>query len=231
MKSKAFRSGLCSAKGEELMSRSETSAGAPPASSEREITELNARGLELLQCAVRSGDVRQPELVGGCPERWSQLDAAALARLAAVPLVLFDAGFDQAGRWAPIDVVRDGQGGIPHERCTSLFGVGEGSAFVRTVFAYAWHLSRARPLDCAVVFGMRASAASGLATLSLSEVDAIATTNPHWLQLRWHDDPGCWQRLLALASRTSAAPADELRLRTVQQLAGSMWCARLAAAG
>ena len=193
----------------------------------REVAELNLSGLSLLQRTLRELKAMPacqpqplPPALRATGTRWLDLGHDALARLAVQPFVLFDGGFDRAGRWSEAEGVRDTQASA------SVTPGGEAAAaYARTVFAYAWYLARSAPTQASLVFGMAGATAAAIGSRSLSQVERLARAHPDWLSLRWDDDPQIWARLIDLAVSPDPRSIRELQRRALQRFAGTRWIA------
>jgi hypothetical protein len=102
----------------------------------------------------------------------------------------------------------------------SLFDAAGESGFLATLLLYAWHLSRATPVDAAAALGASPQVVEQLASLSLDGVGAMSRCCGDWLTLRWGDQAAVWSGLLAAAVAVDGESLRAERLKGLQRIAG-----------
>ncbi|MBK6599824.1 MAG: hypothetical protein IPG25_18835 [Proteobacteria bacterium] len=190
------------------------------------LLDLNLQCLELLVESARrslaaaggNSSVTQPLLAA-----WVAAPRVALERIAAAPFALVDSGIAEAQRWVDGSVggVRD----AVHERRAigdaASFEAAAGTALLRRVLIYGWHLARSRPRAARLILGAEPAAVAMLASCSLATLDAVAEVRGPELHLHWHDQPDYWLRVLSAASAVGNAPRlADLLLVGVRRLVG-----------
>ena len=92
----------------------------------------------------------------------------------------------------------------------------------RATVMLAWHTSRTRPEDAALL-GVAPGVAQVIAGLSLSEIDRIVELNFHHLQPRWEDRPKVWRALLLAAESEDFRRTRDFDLYGLQLITGELW--------
>ncbi len=183
---------------------------------QQQIGEFNRRGiLQLLEdisisapIPLRAGEPLPAVLQ--LTKRWQALDAVGVSRLAAMPYLLFDLGFDAPELFA---VSRLNSAVVdPSER----------AQFVRTVLHYAWHLARANPLGAAVGLGMPSRSCAVLRELGFGELESLVPRFATRLRLRWANRVAVWRALLDVAQSGEPAALEHEQLSGLRRLAGDL---------
>jgi hypothetical protein len=188
------------------------------------LVEINAQCVELLCQMARRPTGVLPPLLAGAPRAWRELTPGACLRLAGVPWLLVDAGFNDSGLWretsaggvrelAPALVVAP-LSGLP------FFG-SDARDFFRRVLMFSWHLVRTRPQLARIALGIHPAAAQVLSRYRLAELDALAERYPGALRPRWELSPGLWRQLLAAAEEDDCTCVAEASLQGIQMLAAT----------
>lgn len=177
----------------------------------RQIGELNRRGLQVLRRALQEGQASLPPMVSELRDAWLGLDAAAEARAAEAPYLLFDL------RLEPLDgaVVEPS----PELETADWFHHARGRAYVRLLSHFSWQVCRGRPIAATLLLGLSPETALRLGDLDLAAVDTIADRPGEHLVLRWGDDRWFWSRRLTAAARGDARVLWQTTLAGVQRLA------------
>jgi hypothetical protein len=188
------------------------------------LVEINAQCIELLCAMAHRPALLLPPLLAGAPQAWRALTTGACQRLAGVPWLLVDAGFNEPGLWrealpgavrelAPA-LVTAPQSGLP------FFGT-EARDYFRRVLMFSWHLARTRPQLARIALGISPAAAQVLSRYRLVELDAVAERHPGALRPRWEHSPGLWRQLLAAAEEDDSCCVAEASLQGIQMLAAA----------
>jgi hypothetical protein len=179
------------------------------------VLEVNEQALALLRAQCQAG--------GGAPllqavkDLLLNLDAQALRRAAASPVMLVDAGFGEGGSWscALVGAIND----RPQVEAPPFFTVDGSVALMRLVVTQAWHLSRSQPAAARLLLGMSAANLAVIGGCTLSRLTRLAEARSHWLRPRWEQRTGIWCDLLRMAADAEDGALERLRLRGFQLLA------------
>jgi hypothetical protein len=189
------------------------------------VAEINAQCLDFLcQIAVQAtqsqASRRLPGLFGGQLEAWCNLEPAARAQLAASPILLVDAGFDDESRWAlpARRMVHD----LPPTPREPVFTGPAAGDFMHGVLVFGWHLARANRQLARVVLGMTPGCAARVASLKLRDLDWVVDHHPGWVRPRWEQQPRVWRHLLGAARDADTALLTQVSLRGLQLMAAGM---------
>jgi hypothetical protein len=188
------------------------------------VVEINERLLEGMREAALEQRAEAAPLLAQLQSEWRLMDVLAQRRLARCPYLLLDAGFGDARRWHCA-------GALAVHECPEPADVALASApgylvvrgwraLVRRTMVLGWHLARASPVVARVLLGMPTETAQRIATIPLSELDALAEQAGTWVAPRWQGQPGVWRQLLR-ASRASDAQLLTTQLRGLQLLASA----------
>lgn len=189
------------------------------------VAEMNHQCLEFLGAMAAGGSVGIG--VGGAAEvpvspvgptaPWRDLAPAVRARLAGIPYLLADAGFDEETRWRSLALrmVHD----LPAQLAEPAF-VGAGAPdFIRRVLVFGWHMARANRQLARVVLGMSPACAERIAQLRLHDLDWLAAHRPGWVRPRWERQPRIWRHLLLAARDPDDGQLTQVSLRGLQLMA------------
>jgi hypothetical protein len=182
------------------------------------VAEINTQCLEYLASMATSAQ-HLPALAGQLAG-WRELSPSAMARLAASPYLLADAGFDDEPRWQALEqrMVHD----LPAGQVEAVF-VGPGAGdFIRRVLMFAWHLARANRQLARVVLGMSPGSAARIAALRLQDLDWLAQNRPGWVRPRWEKQPRIWRHLLLAARDPDGEHLTQASLRGLQLMAANV---------
>ena len=179
------------------------------------VAEINQQMLECLRLTALAEVAEPPRLVLALRADWRRLSAAALARLAACPYLLVDAGFAHAQRWELHDTAAVME---PPPR-GAYFAGRDGIGLVRRTLVLAWHLARANRVSARVILGMNALSAERIAASRLADLEALAERAPGWIVPRWEQQPNVWRQLLDASCRGQPQLLRQAQLRGLQLLA------------
>ncbi len=188
------------------------------------VVEINERLLEGLREAAAEQTGDGPALLVQLQSEWRALDLLAQRRLAQCPYLLLDAGFGEARRWpcaGPLAVheCRDmTPSSLPGQQ--GFLATHGWRALVRRTMVLGWHLARASPVAARVLLGMTPETARRMASIALSQLDALAEQGAAWVVPRWLGQPAIWRQLLR-ASRATDAQLRGAQLRGLQLLASA----------
>jgi hypothetical protein len=178
------------------------------------LVELNAQCLELVCDMAARGHGNPAQLAVG--RQIAALAPEARKELAHAPYLLVDAGFDNPMRWQGLaswrvqDMPRDAGGPFSNGPAAS--------AFIRGVYVYGWHLSRAHRQLARVVLGMTPACARTISGLGLKDLDWACDHRQSWVTLRWEARPQLWAQLLGAARTNDRAAMHRASLRGIQLL-------------
>ena len=182
------------------------------------VAEINLQCLEFL--AAMAASTQQHPALAGQLAGWRDLSPSAVAKLAASPYLLADAGFDDESRWLLLSqrMVHD----LPGVQVEPVFvGAGAGD-FIRRVLMFAWHLARANRQLARVVLGMSPGSAARIAALRLQDLDWLAQHRPGWVRPRWELQPRMWRHLLLAARDPDRDHLTQVSLRGLQLMAANV---------
>ncbi|HTY48175.1 MAG TPA: hypothetical protein VMB48_00630 [Steroidobacteraceae bacterium] len=180
------------------------------------LVELNEQCLELLRQQACAG-AQQP-LLRDLRTLWRELEPGSRRRAAGMAVLLLDAGFSDAARWAMEDGVRDQALAEP----APFFTVSAAVPVMRQVLVYAWHLAHAEGAAARLLLGMSADCVDQIGSCTLSRVTRLAETRTHWLRPRWAHCPVVWRDLLTAALAGEARALQRMRLRGLSLLAAEV---------
>jgi hypothetical protein len=167
--------------------------------------QVNEQCIELVcELATASSTQELPPFVSQNRDLWRLLEPDARKRVAAFPFVIVDLRFKDAELWREVS-----EGRLMSSTDSPLYtGVPprlfEDLALETLLFAR--QAAREDVNVAKAMFAMTSAVASLVASLSLSQIRAIASANTSELKVRWDNDPEFWRDLL-IACRASDAPA------------------------
>ena len=180
--------------------------------------EINARCLDVLRTMSQQTTTGAGQ--GGLDADWRSLSPMAQSRLACIPYLLVDAGFNDELRW--LAVARRSVQDLPRRLLEPAF-TGEGAhEFVHDVLVYAWHLARAHRQVARLVLGLSPACAAPLASLRLRDLEWLAAEQPGWVRPRWERQPAIWRHLLRAAREDDRQLLTQVSLRGIQLLAAGV---------
>jgi hypothetical protein len=135
-----------------------------------------------------------------------------LARLAKLPFLLPDLGFDDEDSW----VAWVGQSALVCEvrpLCDTA-----AARLTRHVLTLAWHLARGDGRATLMLCGICSTIAKSLAQLQLHQLDELVVRTAPRLQLRWHGQANYWIRMFDAVRNDNSREIDRLSLLGLQML-------------
>ena len=188
---------------------------------QQQIADFNRRGLRWVLTLLTG--VPEGRSVSGVPRAvldlralWRALDSPAIARLAAMPYLLFDLGMGSPGLLTSAHT--------PARLPASAIG-DERQDFATLVLHYAWHLARANPLGAAVALGLPGPSAAALRELPFADLHRIVPGATERLTLRWAGRPAVWRPLLTAVAGDDADALQREQLIGLRRLAGDLLAA------
>jgi len=179
----------------------------------RPVHQLNRRLLSIL---IDESKKSAPESnLGMLGAQLSRVGDPGLERLAAIPLSLLDAGFQQDEIW---HAVADGnrqegtkvlESPLPRARALELGAL---------TFDLASNTARESQESARLIFGMSASVASAFAGFSLDVVHWLGQARAHWIRPRWHAQPAIWKRLIETTEHSQSARLAPVGMRAMNRL-------------
>ena len=183
-------------------------------------TEVNERCIEMLVHAARH-ERQSFALVTELRELFALTTPATRRRMAERVFLLVDLHFLDAQWWSavrrrPTDAQRNPawQGSFPRQSAVQL---------TRATLLLAWNCLRVDPTTACVLFGMTASVAGLLTSLTLNDIDTVSQKHFRHVHARWDDRPAVWRKLLLAAQASEDKPMGEFNLHGLQLLAGALW--------
>jgi len=182
--------------------------------------ELNRSWLTLLAFAPRYWVVkvshnRRPNPV---PASLVILTPDQRAEIARCPFSLFTARFNDGAYWLGIAGNTAVHEPHPPEGDQALRA--SRVSFAELALFYAWHLARTNPPAARVVLGMADQTLAAFETLTLTDLQRLAFTNPELFAPRWPERSAFWLRLLESLPESPALV--DIRLTGLQMLAAEM---------
>ena len=180
-----------------------------------QIADFNRRGIRWLLGTLRAAGAdpasagKWPRAIAELAALWLALDEDSVARLAAMPYLLFELGLDDASatRLGPLG---------------AAVNMGAPNDLASMILHYAWHIARANPLAAASGLGLSADAAGRLRELGFGELEALVPQIAARLGLRWSGRVPVWQQLLAAVSTGASDALQRERLNGLRRLAGDL---------
>jgi hypothetical protein len=173
-------------------------------------TQLNEQCVGLVCELATTPSIQElPPFVSQNRDLWRLLEPDARERVAAFPFVIVDLHFNHLEPWLE---AREGR--LMSSPASTLYtGVPprhfEDLALETLLFA---RQSAREDLNVAkVMFAMTAGVAGIIASLSLSQIRAIASANTSELKVRWDSDPELWRDLLVAARAGDEQPLAAVR--------------------
>jgi hypothetical protein len=176
-------------------------------------TQLNEQCIDLVcQLATALSIQELPPFVAQNRDLWRLLEPDARRRVAAFPFVIVDLHFNHLEAWQ-----QAGEGLLMSSAASMLYtGVPprhfEDLALDTLLFAR--QSAREDVKVAKAMFAMITDVATLIASLSLSQIRAIASANASELKVRWDSDPELWRDLLV-----ACREGDELPLAAVRRQA------------
>ena len=161
------------------------------------ITSVNASGIALLRdIALNPAGVAERALLPYVPsDLWRKLNNQGIARLAQLPVLLFDMNFRDERWWD--ETIASRKAHAP----ASTFVVREALAeLAREILMVAWLSARGDGRIAALVTGMSRRTAALVADLTPADVTRVASIGAAEVQLRWRRSESFWSTLLSAAA-------------------------------
>jgi hypothetical protein len=157
--------------------------------------QVNEQCVELVcELAATSSTQELPPFVLQNRDLWRLLESEARRRVAAFPFVIVDLRFNDAESWQ-----RAAEGHLMSPTDTTLYSGVPPKLFEDLVLETLLFARQAAREDLSVakaMFAMASPVASRIASLTLSQVRAIALGNTNQLRVRWDNDSEFWRDLL-----------------------------------
>lgn len=183
--------------------------------------QLNEQCIELVcELATASSTQELPPFVSQNRDLWRLLEPEARKRVAAFPFLLVDLHFKDAEWWREA-----GEGRLMRSTDATFYtGVSpklfEDLALETLLFA---RQAAREDVDVAkAMFAMTSAVASLIASLTLSQIRAIASANTSELKVRWNSDPEFWGDLLV-----ACRAGDERAMAALRRHAKLLFCGEL----
>ncbi len=178
------------------------------------------QGNSQIQGQGRTARVAQSAVEQLLQREWAALPPQALERIARMPYALLDGGLGDAARWHASSLVGVRDAERTRTGIATVFEPRDGVTLLRRLLIYGWHLARTRPRAARLVMGAGAASIDRLAQCSLLALETFAEVHGPQVQLRWHDQPEFWLRILAASQDAAGSRLQDLVLVGVQRLAG-----------
>jgi hypothetical protein len=185
------------------------------------VHQLNRQCIDLVcELAANSSCPELPKFVLRNRDLWRLLEPEARQRVAAFPFVIVDLRFKDAEAWR-----RASDGHLMSVTDCTLCNDTLGKFFedlVLEALLFARQTAREDISVAKAMFAMTSRVVGLIASLTLSQVRAIALGNARQLRVRWDNDPEFWCDLL-VASRAD----DELAISALRRHGKLLYCGEL----
>ncbi len=186
--------------------------------------QLNAQCVALV-CEIANNLSAQelPPFVLENRDLWRLLEPEARKRVAAFPFVIVDLRFKDAESWqqasdgdlmTPADIADTAPySDVPPKLSEDL---------ALETLLFARQAAREDVNVAKVMFAMTSPVARLIASLTVSQIRAIALGNASQLRVRWDNDPGFWRDLL-----TACKAGDEEAISVIRRQAKLLFCGEI----
>jgi hypothetical protein len=146
---------------------------------------------------------------------WKELDAGAISRAARIPIFLGNFNFQSVVWWRQAAA----RGAMPVNRIVSSPVIRQDlQPLLREVLAEARTVALLEVVSANLLIGATSETVQILASLSLPQIDEIATRYAGEFGPRWSDCPSFWERLLRASVNQGRDDSQSLRSHYLQLL-------------